>query len=67
MYTVYFGHFFIWQNKIKFIHKIYISLVVYETTREIYKICEQYYNHYVGWTNGQTTKINFIDHEKLIL
>jgi hypothetical protein len=37
MYNLYFEHFFIWKNK-KFVHKIYISLVVYETTREVYKI-----------------------------
>jgi hypothetical protein len=39
MYNLYFGHFFIWQNKSKFVYKI-ISLVVYEIAREIYKICE---------------------------
>ena len=34
MYNLYFEYFFIWQNKSKFVHKTYISLVVYETTRE---------------------------------
>jgi hypothetical protein len=30
MYNLYFEHFFIWQNKNKFVHKTYISLVVYD-------------------------------------
>jgi hypothetical protein len=41
MYNFYFGHSFIWENKSKFVHKTYISLLVYETIREMFKICEQ--------------------------
>jgi hypothetical protein len=39
MYNLYIVRFFIWQNKSKFIHKTYTSLVFYET-KEMYKICE---------------------------
>jgi hypothetical protein len=35
MYNLYFDHIFIWQNKNKFVHKTYVSLVIYETTRDI--------------------------------
>jgi hypothetical protein len=39
MYNLYFEHFFIWQNKSKFVHKTYISPVVYETTRDVLDLC----------------------------
>ena len=32
---------------------LHISLIVYETIREICKICEQYYYHFIGWRNDQ--------------
>jgi hypothetical protein len=56
MYNLYFEHFFIWQNKSKFVHKTYISLVVYETTREMYKICAYCLNRYVKWTMTKQPK-----------
>jgi hypothetical protein len=42
IYNIYFGHFFIRQIDSNVAHKIYISLslIVYETTRVICKICE---------------------------
>jgi hypothetical protein len=47
IYNFYIGYFFIWQSGTNIVYKIYIS------TREIYNICEQYYYHYIRWTNNQ--------------
>jgi hypothetical protein len=41
IYNFYFGHFFIWESGSNIVHKnLHISLIIYETIREICKIYE---------------------------
>ena len=53
IYNFYFGHFFIRESGSNTVHKIYISLIVYETIWEICKIYEQCYYHFLRWRNDQ--------------
>jgi hypothetical protein len=65
IYNFYFGHFFIRQSGSNIVHKIYISLIVYETIRVMCKIYGQCYYHYIRWPNDQMTKIKVINFGKL--